>query len=64
MELTSKVGDTKKKCVSDLEKRIMKITQSEYQKEKRLNYNSLRDISDNIKPININIIGNSKGEEG
>lgn len=41
----------------------MKITQSEYQKEKKLNYNSLRDISDNIKPININIIGNSKGEE-
>ena len=31
--------------------------------KKKLNYNSLRDLSDNIKPININIIGDSKGEE-
>lgn len=31
-------------------------------RKKKLNYNSLRDLSDNIKPININI-GDSKGEE-
>lgn len=32
-------------------------------RKKKLNYNGLRDLSDNVKPININIIGDSKGEE-
>ena len=42
----------------------MEITQNiKKEKKKTLNYNSLRDLSDNIKPININIIGDSKGEE-
>lgn len=50
-----------KKCESDLEKRTMKIRI--LKRKKKLNYNGLRDLSDNVKPININIIGDSKGEE-
>ena len=42
---------TTEECISDLEDRIMEITQSEEQKRKTnffLNENSLRDICDNI----------------
>ena len=51
--------------ISDLEDRIMEITQSEQQKEKQIlkNENSLRDIWDNIKCTNLHIIGVPEGEE-
>ena len=39
--------------ISDLENRIMKITQSKQQKEKNLMRTFLRDLWDNIKHINI-----------
>ena len=61
--INRKLGDTEK-CISDLENRKMKITQSEHQKEKNIwNENSLKDLSDNIKTTNIHITRDSEGEE-
>ena len=41
----------------------MKITQSEQQKEKKINENRLRDLWENTKYTNIWIIGVPEGEE-
>ena len=51
-------------CVSYLENRILEITQSEQQKEKQIkkkNEDSLRDLWDNIKHVNLCIIGIPEG---
>ena len=46
-------------CIGDLEDKIVEITTAEQNKEKRLKRieDSLRDLWDNIKRINIRIIG-------
>ena len=46
-------------CVSDLEDKIVDITTAEQNKEKRMKRieNNLRDLWDNIKHTNIQIIG-------
>ena len=51
--------------ISELNKRLEEITQDEEIKEKRIkkNENSLREFWDNIKYINICIIGVPEGEE-
>ena len=51
--------------VSDLEDRMVEFTAMEQNKEKRKkrNEDSLRDLWDNIKCINIRIIGDPEGEE-
>ena len=51
--------------ISNLENKGSEHTQSEQQKEKKnfKNENSLRDLWDNIKCVNICIIGLSEGEE-
>ena len=63
--INSRVGDTEEH-ISDFEDRIMEITQTEQQKEKQIlkNENSLRELLNNIKCTNINIIGVPEGEEG
>ena len=50
---------------SDLEDGMVEITAAEWNKEKRMkrNEDSLRDFWDNIKCINIHIIGVPEGEE-
>ena len=62
--INSRLGDTEEH-ISNLENRIMEITQSEQQKGKQIfkNENSLRDLWDNIKHNNIHIIGVPEGEE-
>ena len=64
-EINSRLSDTEE-CISDLEDRIVEITQSEQQKEKWIlkNEDSLRDLWDSIKHNNIHIIGVPEGEEG
>ena len=52
LELINEFGDTEE-LISDLEDRIMKITQSEQQKEKKINENRLRDLWENTKYTNI-----------
>ena len=51
--------------ISDLEDRMVEITTTEQNKEKRMKRmeDSLRDIWDNIKGTNIQIIGIQKEEE-
>ena len=51
--------------ISDVEDRIVKITATEKNKEKRMktNEDSVRDLWGNIKCMNIHIIGISEGEE-
>lgn len=53
---SSRLDDTEQ--ISNLEDRIMVITQSEQQKEKRIlkNEDCLRDLSENIMCANIHII--------
>ena len=52
--------------ISDLEDRMVELTATEQNKEKRMkrNEDSLRDLWDNIKHTNIRIIGVPEGEEG
>ena len=59
----SKLGDAEE-CISNLQDRIMEITQSEQQKEKQIlkSENSLRDLLDNIEHINIHIIVGARGK--
>ena len=61
--MNSRLGDTEH--INDLEDIIIKITQSEHKKEKQIlkNENTLRGLWDNIKHINLCVIGNSEGEE-
>ena len=51
--------------ISDLEDRMVEITATEQNKEKRMkrNEDSLRDLWDNIKHTNIRIIGVPEGED-
>ena len=51
--------------ISDLEDRMVEITVTEQNKEKRIkrNEDSLRDLGDNIKHTNIDIIGVPEGEK-
>ena len=51
--------------ISDLEGKIVEITTTELNKEKRMKRieDSLRDLRDNIKHINIRIIGVPEEEE-
>ena len=51
--------------ISDLEDRMVEFTATEQNKEKRMkrNEDNLRDLWDNIKLINIRIIGVPEGEE-
>ena len=51
--------------ISDLEDRMVEFTTVEQNKEKRMkrNEDSLRDLWDNIKCTNIQIIGVPEGEE-
>ena len=51
--------------ISDLEDRKVEFTDVEQSKEKRMkrNWDSLRDLWDNIKHTNIHIIGVPEGEE-
>ena len=53
------------KLISDLEDRIMAITQSGQQIENQIKKyeSSIRDLCDNIKQANLYIIGIPKGEE-
>ena len=62
--INSRLGDTQE-CISNLEDRIMEITQSEQQKEKQFFFNE-KDVWNNIKCTNIHIIGFSeeKSERG
>ena len=52
-------------CKSDLNDRIMEITQSEQQTESQMKQNegNIRDLQDNIKCANLHIIGIPEGEE-
>ena len=52
-------------CINDLENRMVEITAIEQNTENRMkrNEDSLRDCWDNIKHINIHIIGVPEGEE-
>ena len=56
---------TKAEQISSLENRLVEITATEKNTEKRMkrNENSLRDLQDNIKCTNIFIIGVPEGEE-
>ena len=57
------LNDTEE-CISNLEARIMEITQSEEQTEKNfLNEGNKWDLWNNIKHANIFIIGVLEGEE-
>ena len=51
--------------ISELEDKMVEITAREQNKEKRMkrNEDSLRDLWDNTKCTNIQIIGDPKGEE-
>ena len=67
-EINSRLDDTEEP-VSELEDRVMEITQPEWKKKKEKEKeckkieNSLRDLWDNIKHSNIHIIGIPEGEE-
>ena len=56
--INSRLGDTEKH-ISDLEDKIMEITQSEEQKGKQIfkNKNSFKDLWNSIKHTNIRVIG-------
>ena len=62
--MNSKLSDTEKKCIGDLEDRTKEIIQLE-QAERKKNYNesNLIDLYDNIKHYNIGIIGDSERGE-
>ena len=62
--MNSRLSDTKKH-ISEMEERIMGITQSEQQKGKHIfkKYEPFKVLWDNIKHINIHIIGVSELEE-
>ena len=60
----SKITEAEER-LSDLENRMVELTATEQNKEKRIkrNEDSLRDLWDNIKHTNIHIIGVPEGEE-
>ena len=60
--INSRIGDTEE-YISDLEDRIMEITQLEQQKGNLNSENKLRACWDNIKHTKIHITGASEGEE-
>ena len=62
--LNSRVEDAEER-ISELDKRLEEITQAEQKKEERIrqNENSLRELWDNIKHANIQIISAPEGEE-
>ena len=62
--ISSRINDAEER-ITDLEVKIMEITTAEQNKEKRMKRleESLRDFQDNIKRINIQIIGVRKEEE-
>lgn len=62
--MNSKLSDTEKKCIGDLEDRTKEIIQLE-QAERKKNYNesNLIDLYGNIKQYNIGIIGDSERGE-
>ena len=63
-EANSWLNDTEE-CISDLEDRIMEITQSEQQIERQMkkNESNVQDLWDNIKCANLHIVGVPEGEE-
>ena len=63
--ISSKITEADEQ-INDLEDRIVEITATEQKMEKRMkkkNEDNLRDLSDNIKHTNIDIIGVPEGEE-
>ena len=62
--INSRITETEE-CINDLEDRMIEITATEQNKEKRMkrNEDSLRDFWDNIKYTNIHIIGVPEGED-
>ena len=62
--INNRIMETEER-ISDLEDRMVEFTAAEHNKEKRMkrNEDSLRDLWDNIKHNNINIIGVPEGEE-
>ena len=60
--INGRIGDTEE-YISDLEDRIMEITQLEQQKGNLNSENKLRACWDNIKHTKIHITGASEGEE-
>ena len=62
--INSRISETEEQ-ISELEDKILKMTSEEQNKIKRMKRmeDSLRDLSDNIKCINIQIIGVPEGEE-
>ena len=63
-EINSRITEAEE-WINDLEDRMMEITATEQNIEKRMkrNEDSLRDLWDNIKCINICIIGVPEGKE-
>ena len=55
--------NNKKERISNLEDRVVKITDAEQKKIMKRNEDSLRDLWENIKHTNIHIIGVPEGEE-
>ena len=64
-EINSRITEAEEWINSDLENRMVEITATEQNIEKRMkrNEDSLRDLWDNTKPTNIRIIGVPEGEE-
>ena len=62
--MNSRMNDAEER-ISDLEDRLMEITQSKQQTKKQMksNESSIRDLWDNIKQANLHIIGIPKGDE-
>jgi len=62
--LKSRINNAEEQ-ISDLEDRIMEITQSRQQAENKMkkHESSIRDLWDNIKQANLSIIGIPEGEE-
>ena len=59
-EINSRLDDTEEQ-ISNLKDRVVEITQAEQKREKNcFDKNGLRDFWDNIKHINIHIIGSQK----
>ena len=60
--MNSRLDDTEV-WISELEDRVVKITEAEQKKEKKRNEDSLRDLWDNIKHTNIHVVWVPEGEE-
>ena len=60
--MNSRLDDTEV-WISELEDRVVKITEAEQKKEKKRNEDSLRDLWDNIKQTNIHVVWVPEGEE-